>query len=70
LVRAQPVKSFSEWPKVEGFKSLTPLEESERRPSAEEAVISKRKLAAGNRIPTFTSSKLEAVNLKVGNRKG
>jgi hypothetical protein len=32
FVRAQPVKAFSEGPKVEGFKSLTPLGESEKKP--------------------------------------
>ena len=32
LVGVQPVKSFSEWSKVEGFKSLTPLGESEKKP--------------------------------------
>jgi hypothetical protein len=32
LVRVQPVKFFSEWPKVEEFKSLTPLGESEKKP--------------------------------------
>ena len=33
-------------------------------------MISKRELAAGNMIPVFTSSKLEAVKLQVGNRTG
>ena len=32
LVRVQPVKFFSDWPKFEGFKSLTPLRESEKKP--------------------------------------
>jgi hypothetical protein len=41
-----------------------------RNPVAEKAVISKRELAAGNMVPVFTSSKLEAVKLKVCNRTG
>ena len=32
LVRVQPVKFFSEWPKVESFKFLTLLGESEKKP--------------------------------------
>jgi hypothetical protein len=32
LVRVQPVKFFSEWLKGEGFKLLTPLGESEKKP--------------------------------------
>jgi hypothetical protein len=60
------VEFFSEWPKVEGFKSLTPLGESEKKPlgggssdfqkraSSREygpnKVISKRELAARNMI--------------------
>jgi hypothetical protein len=32
LVKVQPVKSFSEWPRVEGYKYLTPLGESEKKP--------------------------------------
>jgi hypothetical protein len=32
LVGVQPVKSFSEWSKAEGFKSLIPLGESEKKP--------------------------------------
>jgi hypothetical protein len=64
------VKFFSEWPKVVGFKSLTPLGESENKPLGGEAVISKRDPAAGNMVPVFTGSKLEAVNLQVRNRTG
>jgi hypothetical protein len=37
---------------------------------AEEAVISKRELAAGYMVPMFTSSKLAAVKLEAGNRIG
>jgi hypothetical protein len=41
-----------------------------RNPLPEEAVISQRQLAAGITVPVFTSSKLVAVKVKVGNRAG
>jgi hypothetical protein len=57
------VKYFKEWPKVEEFKPLTPLTESEKKP-------------CGGRSSDFqnTASSREHVSnvykLKVGNRTG
>jgi hypothetical protein len=45
LVRVQPVKSFIEWPKFEGFKSLTPLGESEKKPVGGGSTLLKTNLA-------------------------
>jgi hypothetical protein len=41
LVRVQPVKFFGDWPKFEGFKSLTPLGESEQWSVVSDLMISK-----------------------------
>jgi hypothetical protein len=41
-----------------------------KKPCGGEAVISKRRLAAGNMVPVSTSSNLEAEKLKVGNLTG
>ena len=42
LVRVQFVELFTEWPNVEGFKSLTPLGESEKQPSGGESDFQQR----------------------------
>jgi hypothetical protein len=70
LVRVQPVKFFIEWPKVEGFKSLTPLGESEKKTLGRGSSNFQNRASSREKVPVFTSSKLEAVKLKVGNRTG
>jgi hypothetical protein len=69
LVRVQPVEFLCEWPKVQGFKSVTTLGESEKRPCDGESTDFRMR-PSSSMVPVFTSSKLDAVNLQVCNRTG
>jgi hypothetical protein len=52
LVRIQFVKSFSEWPKVEGFRSLTPLGESEKIPLGGGSSYFQKRASSSEYVPT------------------
>jgi hypothetical protein len=58
---------FSEWPKIEGFKSLTPLGESEKKPCGRGSSVFQMRASSRERVPNVYTFELEAVKLQVGN---